>query len=336
MSAGDAIQQFRIIGWPGRLPHPILADLYRYDLDEDEVLTGRLGRAKAPSARGEIPTSTSGRVATGRSAREVADTGEIYLELFHLELGDTEAIVHFVNRYGVLGISYNDYALVRHLPGFQEKIRLALEASWPPGRKRGLDARLHRGVMLVETLVEFRLGASCLRDLVRAWQMLASGASRSSTQWESVPAEHEIHPIWTDATTDPATRADEAESFLIQMLNAGLEPFHPRLMPTNRSVSHPGTLLHGPLYSVCCLELYNHILEHATYRECANDRCRQIFVRQTGRADQGQHRSEGIKYCSKHCARAQAQRAYRARQQAASRRAAGESTKKIDPPAAPS
>ncbi|MFD4716533.1 hypothetical protein ACFWN5_43735, partial [Streptomyces sp. NPDC058430] len=39
------------------------------------------------------------------------------------------------------------------------------------------------------------------------------------------------------------------------------------------------------IYSVAYLQLYNHIAEKATIRECANETCRRSFVRQRGRAE---------------------------------------------------
>ena len=67
------------------------------------------------------------------------------------------------------------------------------------------------------------------------------------------------------------------------------------------------------LYSILCLELFNHMAEASEYRVCANETCGRFFVRQSGRALHGQHRSKGVKYCSAECAKAQAQRQYRRR-----------------------
>lgn len=67
------------------------------------------------------------------------------------------------------------------------------------------------------------------------------------------------------------------------------------------------------VYSVAFLQLYNHLAEDATIRVCANETCRRTFVRQRGRAAYGQNRTSGIKYCTRECARAQAQRELRRR-----------------------
>lgn len=67
------------------------------------------------------------------------------------------------------------------------------------------------------------------------------------------------------------------------------------------------------VYSVAFLQLYNHLAEGATIRQCANETCQHDFVRQRGRSDFGQHRTTGVKYCSRTCARAQAQRTLRRR-----------------------
>jgi hypothetical protein len=94
-----------------------------------------------------------------------------------------------------------------------------------------------------------------------------------------------------------------------------LENFPPRrggisVEPLRHATSGAG------LYSICALELFNHIVEKADYLICGNENCQQKnFVHQQG-AKKNWHRSSGVLYCSPACAHAVAQRRYRANQRA--------------------
>jgi hypothetical protein len=51
----------------------------------------------------------------------------------------------------------------------------------------------------------------------------------------------------------------------------------------------------GRLYSICALELYNHIVENANYLICGNENCRQKnFVHQQGRKKTGTAAAESF------------------------------------------
>ena len=167
---------------------------------------------------------------------------------------------------------------------------------------------------LFETLDEFRFGARVLRDLDNAVQIATTRQIPDDHVWRSIPpkvlAEFLDNLLDWGMELDVADQA--AELMLRQVLSNGLIPFHPQLGYGGGTPQHAegGRI---PLYAICCLEIFNHYVEHAEQRICANETCQRRFVRQQGRAEHGQHRRTGIKYCSTYCARAQAQRAHRRR-----------------------
>jgi hypothetical protein len=172
---------------------------------------------------------------------------------------------------------------------------------------------------LVETLEEFRFGTRVLRDLVTATRISQHDEPPVAVRWESIPEEamNEKRADLADWGIEFNAQEEAVEIFLRQVLTDGLRPFHPRVVYIGGAAEDE--FVAAPLYAVCCLELFNHMVEAAQVRVCANDSCRRPFVRQRGRAEHGQYRIRGVKYCSSHCARAQAQRVYRRRLKASSR-----------------
>jgi hypothetical protein len=187
-----------------------------------------------------------------------------------------DAILAFANQFGVLGVSSEDYRAARNLPWYADELR-ALRKTSPPMSEivnpyfGGINP-----VAEAESLAEFRFAARALRDLRtaydcirdRTWETMA-WTSLGSALARSEHCELEIGPGVAEVTP----RADPARTlvrFFERTVTAGLEAFHPSIALQDPGTKRPA---HGwmaaatvSLYSTCCLELYNHIAENATYR----------------------------------------------------------------------
>jgi hypothetical protein len=110
--------------------------------------------------------------------------------------------------------------------------------------------------------------------------------------------------------------------FLEHTLSEALERFSPRLYLVDdrgrrsfRGAPSEPSPRDVTLFELMALEIFRHIAEDASYKPC--EKCGKLFVRQEGGAAHGQSRLAGVKYCSRLCAKAAAQRAYRDRQRRA-------------------
>jgi hypothetical protein len=237
---------------------------------------------------------------------------EVYLDLLTVDLEDEHEILAFVNRHGPLSVlagrerpfnGFTDHPYFRRsIHAELQELRDETVHDWIEAEKGDEDW------IIGEPVDEFRWEAACLRDMVAAWRFVNEGKEPErlwSWVWGAPPPEFEASYEYSDPLT-----LEGAAHLLARGLDVGLAAFHPYVQVGGDAMPYHGAV---GFYQVCCLELFNHIVENATYRICQNEPCQRVFVRQTGRAEHGQYRSEGVKYCSRECARAQAQRNYRRR-----------------------
>jgi hypothetical protein len=312
----DTVQaQLHVTTWP-EIPLP-LPLLYRVPsrLDPDS---------------GVIVPCPEGRYGEDWIEEPVELDGETYLRLAAVDLDDPQAILAFVQEYSVLGgwelyvavtdMAYRIANLFRprlDFEGENARKRYALAADHArTGSGDAWPTEVYRE-HFAETLEEFRFAARLLIDLTTAWRMYKEGAPAGEIDW--------LSPV----TSDEELIGEFPEVLLTRVLReAFLEPFIPYLMfrwephvPSERLFDHPPgehpvkvdpkrRPVTNRLYPILALELFNHIVENADYRLCANERCQQrVFVRRQG--SKGQHRSKGVRFCSYDCAHATAQRQYR-------------------------
>jgi hypothetical protein len=270
-----------------------------------------------------------------------------------LDLEDADAILAFVRDYGTLGggLAYEAVTTPQGTTPFrcysgaisqQDELRAKVDLittgelqQHPVFRSEAdlsnpflttggeaAESRLRVGLVmshvppLVETVNEFRFAARCIRDVDAAWQALQVGG------------EADVELSFVLDAPDIRTPYGLTE-FVASTLSCLLRPLSPQLGLSIRSGVNPRQTgrearsgvepqrepVDVPLYTVCALELFDHMVMRAEYHICANERCGKRFVHQQGRAKKGQHRSRSVKYCSPSCARAAAQREYRRRRQ---------------------
>jgi hypothetical protein len=235
---------------------------------------------------GDGPGAAGDFVVYGRYIEHIDLPPEVAIrEIPDLDLADPSEIAGFLDRYGAVVPPWHSGAP-----------RNALLSDY----MRPYAAEPTEDHHVPISLVRFHL--EVLRALVAHWEAASSDADDSQIvaawvegPWPSIDDERMAWHYWSDS------------------MNAALEPFSVRI-----SVDVDGVAagLRAPLvttYSALALQIANDVASESPWRRCSNETCGQLFVRQAGRAVHDQHRTSGVKYCSRECARAQAQREFRRR-----------------------
>lgn len=244
---------------------------------------------------------------------------DLYLrELRDVELGSVDSILDFYRRFGPLGLglrSEREYPLVRH--ELTERLFARIETVRSELNPSGWPSETFRTFELVD---EFRYFAGIVRDMTLVYHRLM-GHSDGIWSAKEIPRDALARPL-------PPTR-EGLRHYLETSLNRLLRIFHVGvIIEEDRGELDAGTpgfdwirlndeYNRPDLLDVLVLQLYNDIARGADYSRCANEPCGRLFALQSGRSEHGQHRTRGVKYCSKSCARAQANREYRRRKRQA-------------------
>ncbi len=292
----------------------------------DYELTERAGRpfiAPAPSSffrRADLPVELVPLVA-------------------ELNPDDPKAIIEFVRAYGPLGAWKEDFRAMRSwglvskvIDGLAElrtqafglgwtdtewEADPAITIAWYRGGMRAAEVGLgdHRGEFLDELVV----AAGAVASLVMCHQELGAAsfsARRITANWPG-------HSPWVP----PQTRS-HARFLVAAVVDAGLREVSLGLtaIEEGRALGLAATASSGQgpplalslreprsLYVACILEFAQVLLGNRPYRFCANEACGRMFSVQEGRSRYGGHRTDVLRYCSRTCGLAQAQREYRRR-----------------------
>lgn len=204
-------------------------------------------------------------------------------ELVALDTRDRESVLEFVNAHGAITLSANDSDLI--VP-----FRLDSTIEVPQGTVHWFDIALH--LLEVQTLAKHFLAVKHGEPTVPIWQAV------------EVLVEDE----------------GGAALCFIDALNNGLRRYSVRFEGEWSGVmvdGHEFAVQIEPrfdLYTALCLQIANLVIEDLDVHICP--RCGANFTRQRDGAASGQYRLKGVTYCSRSCAKAQANRDYRKRKRA--------------------
>ncbi|MGZ8785582.1 MAG: hypothetical protein ACXW1Y_08485 [Acidimicrobiia bacterium] len=157
---------------------------------------------------------------------------------------------------------------------------------------------IQRGPGTSLPLDEVRYAMALIRTLTSIYHLHETGqfSNESIREWK-----------WDAEWVAPPVDAITGHEFFTHEMNLLLDAVTPMVGFGNHQ-QRPNTLL-----DVLAIQLFNDIAGGVTYKTCANQSCRELFVNQINRKAKRRSRTNGAIYCSPRCSKAQAQRNYRQR-----------------------
>ena len=235
---------------------------------------------------------------------------DFYLrELMEIDPGDLHAVADMMRKYGIM-FSFEQ-------SGIPEEWRIEVPEPPSSGDPDSVDPGFHKD--------EVRLHLEIAQEAIKTWMALQEPDSEEAIKALAIAdyPDGKFYRVSPQEGTQEEITGEEFEELAVSVrlgdmtetMNAALSGIHVGVIhQVYREERHlPG---HHSIYSTCFLQLYNHMVEQAPMKTCANEMCRRAFVRQRGRSHYDQNRLQGVKYCSRNCARAQAQRELRRRAKA--------------------
>jgi hypothetical protein len=234
---------------------------------------------------------------------------------------DAEGWVHFdgyasykplQDELGIRGLLEVDRADMNSLAGFVTEHGI-FDRTPLTAVGEGIDEEtIKRPKGLVLHAAELAIYVAWLQGAVRHWLAVVDG-DPVITAWEAAGIADPERRIPRQEIED-----DIAWAWFAKVMNRGLERFPPHVMvvpatPSTRELLPEYGEPTVDLFTGLTVQLFNLMFDDLPVLYCHNETCDRRFVRQSGRAVKGQYRTEGVKFCSSACAKAQVQREYRRR-----------------------
>lgn len=241
----------------------------------------------APSVGGVIADLHNGAIRYLQATADIQLPPELAIrEIPRLDASDPVALLAFTNRWGPLTQPYGDPATL--LPTSERPGFLGLEMfSGPRNDLAPIEVVSHH--------------VRALTAVIQHWA------------WHQWGDDERMIAAWTAAGFNRPRSAGVAWDWWTDHLNAALAPLTVGVVVEGEGRRHGWRRPAVSAYTAMMFQILNDVATETAWRICANEPCGRLFCRQQGRAEAGQQRSSGIRYCTNLCARAQGERDRRRR-----------------------